>query len=209
MSTPIFKAKLAGAALLLAGCDGALPGLDALDVTRRAPERIELPDGLVVAGARGWCVDTDTTRASGEAAVVVLGSCAAIAGNALAPRPAVPGVVTVSVERTVGDIPPASDLEAFFATEAGRAALARDGRADSVRILETRREGDLLFVHAQDASAGAVPGVAEDYWRALFDMDGRFVSVSLVGLSSKPIDRSDGIATLEAQVDELKSANDT
>lgn len=207
MSTRTSKALLLLAALAVAGCDGALPAFDGLNVTRRAPERIALPGGVVVAGAKGWCVDGDTTRASGDAAVVVLGSCAAIAGNAFAPRPKVPGVVTVSIERAVGAIPPASDLEAFFATDAGRAALARDGRAESVRILETRREDGLLFVHAEDRSAGSVPGVSTDFWRALFVMDGRFVSVSLVGLTAKPIARRDGLATLEAQVDELKTAN--
>ncbi len=177
------------------------------NVTRSAPEGIELPDGLVVLGPRGWCVDTRTTRTDGETSVVVLGSCAAIAGNAFAPSPDVPGVVTVSVENEPGAVPPPDLLESFVGSEAGRSALARDGSAASVQILETRRNGELLLIHVSDSSKPNVPGAAFEYWRALFGLDGRFVTVSLMGLSERPIDEASGFATLEAQIDRLKSAN--
>ena len=199
-STWISKATLLAGVLALAGCD------QAMNVTRSAPQQVRLADGLVVAGARGWCVDQETTQASADAAVVVLGSCAAIAGNPIAPRPDVPGVVTVSVDGVEDGVPRAEALEQFFSTAFGRAALARDGRPDSVTILETRRQGDLLFLHAEDKSADSAQ--AEDYWRALFGVNGRFVTVSLVGLSDQPIPRDKGLSTLAAQVRRLKSAND-
>jgi hypothetical protein len=169
---------------------------------------VKLSDGLIVAGAHGWCVDRKTTRSSGAASVVVFGSCAAIAGNARAPSPAFPGVVTVLVDGLAETAPPAALLEQFFASNAGRAALARDGRADSVTIIETYREGELLFLHAEDRSAGRLPDESGEYWRALFDMNGRFVTVSLVGLANRPIPRAAGLAALTAQIDQLKNAND-
>lgn len=195
------KALLAGAVLALSACDG---GFELGGVTRKAPERIRLADGMVVAGADGWCIDTSTSRARADTAVVVLGSCAAIAGNALAPRPDVPGVVTVSVDSD-GVGPGAEELEGFFNTEAGRAALARDGRAESVEILETRREADLLYLRSADQSAA--PGTARETWRALFDLDGNFVSVSLFGLVGDPINRDEGLETVSRQVSELRAAN--
>lgn len=195
------KAVLVGAFFALSACDG---GFELGGVTRKAPERIQLADGMVVAGADGWCVDTSTSRADGDTAVVVLGSCAAIARNALAARPDVPGVVTVSVD-SAGAPPSADALETFFATDAGRAALARDGRAQSVEILETQREDGLLYLRTADQSAA--PGTAPETWRALFDLDGHFVSVSLYGLIGNPIDRDDGMETLTRQVDELRAAN--
>lgn len=201
MSTPISRLCLLAAVFGLAACDGGF------NVTRSAPERIELPDGLVVSGPRGWCVDTRTTRTDGETSVVVLGSCAAIAGNALGPRPEVPGLVTVSIENDAGDVPPADLLQNFVASEAGRAALARDGSAASVVILESRRAGELLLIHVEDRSIHHVPGVAPEYWRALFDLDGRFVTVSLMGLNESPIDEASGFAALEAQVVRLKLVN--
>ncbi len=152
----------------LSGCEGGF------NITRTAPEQIKLPDGLVVAGARGWCVDQATTRTRGDAAVVVLGSCAAIAQNAALPRPLVPGVVTVSVEEAAAGVPPTETLEAFLVTETGRAALARDGRASSVDILETRRSGETLYLHAVDRAAGRKP------WRKII---GARFSISTVGSS--------------------------
>ena len=50
-------------------------------------------------------------------------------------------------------------------------------------------------------------GVAQDYWRALFGLDGRFVSVSLVGLDGQPIESLEGFETLAAQVDRIRRAN--
>lgn len=207
MSTPISRLLLLAGALALAACDTGFDGLGEFNVTRSAPERIELPDGLVVGGTRGWCVDTRTTRTDGETSVVVLGSCAAIAGNAFAPKPEVPGVVTVSVENTAGDVPPADLLQGFLTSDAGRAALARDGSAASVEILDSRRTDDLVFVHVADRSIRPASGAAQDYWRALFGLDGRFVTVSLVELRDKPIDAPSGFETLAAQVDRIRSAN--
>lgn len=207
MSTPISRFGVAASVLLLAACEGGLQGFEGFNVTRSAPERIELPDGLVVSGTRGWCVDTRTTRTDGETSVVVLGSCAAIARNAFAPRPDVPGVVTVSVESEAGDVPPVDILQGFLTSEPGRAALAHDGSAASVQILESRRSEDLLFLHVADRSSGRVPGASQDYWRALFNLDGRFVTVSLVGLIERPIEDPAGFETLVAQVDSIKSAN--
>lgn len=207
MSTPISKLFLLAAVFGLAACDGGLSGFEGFNVTRSAPERIELPDGLVVSGTRGWCVDTRTTRTDGETSVVVLGSCAAIAQNAFAPRPEVPGVVTVSVENRGGDLPPAEVLQEFLTSESGKAALARDGSAGSVQILEARRGEDLLLLHLEDRSIRPVPGVSQDYWRAIFGLGGRFVTVSLVELDGRPIEVPEGFQTLTAQVERIRTTN--
>ena len=204
MFTRTCKWFCALSALLLAGCDGAFDGFN---VTRTAPERIELPDGLVVSGSHGWCVDTETTQTAAETSVVVLGSCAAIANNARAPRPDVPGVVTVSVDSSGGAVPSVRQLDDFLSSEGGRAALARDGSAESVRILERRREDNMLVVRVVDRSLPAAAGAAADYWRALFGIGGRFVTVSLTGSRERPIDSADGYETLVAQVGEIRASN--
>ncbi len=200
MSTWTCKSAALLAALTLTACAGGF------NVTRKAPETVRLPSGVVVAGTRGWCVDQTTTRSGSDASVVVMGSCAAIARNALLPQPGVPAVMTVSVDNDASGTAPADVLDAFFATSQGRAALARDGRASSVQILETRQADDALFLHAIDRS-GLPADAAEDYWRAIFDLGGRFVSVSLVGLSDDPITREDGLRTLRRQVNRLRAAN--
>ena len=201
MSTLISKLAIAAVVLGLAACD------EGINVTRAAPERIKLPDGLVVSGTPGWCIDTRTTRTNGDTSVVVLGSCAAIAGNALAPRPEVPGVVTVSVENRPGEVPPTSILQNFVASDAGRAALARDGSPESVDILDSRSVDDLLLILVEDRSIRRTAGAARDFWRALFGFDGRFVTISLVGMSDRPIESPAGFETLEAQVDQIRVEN--
>lgn len=187
------------ALLLLAACDGGL------GLTRNAPSQIELPDGTVVAGASGWCIDETTSRAGGATSVVVLGSCAAIGRQPAAPRPSVPGVVTVSVETEPGSLPDGETLRKFFVSDDGRAALARDGQPESVAILETRLEDDLLYLHAADASAA--PGASNEIWRALFGLGGRFVVVSFYSRLEDAIESEDGLNTLAAQVARLRAAN--
>ena len=198
---PTFKGLAAAALVALAGCSNPMA------VTRAAPSEIALPDGTVIAGASGWCIDPSVSRPTDETAVVVLGSCAAIGQNALAPAPDVPGVVTVSVEKPGAVAPTPEQLESFFVSETGRAALARDGKASSVEILETRTDEDRLILYTADQSA--LPGASPRTWRALFDLGGRFVSVSLYGLEDQPFEPDDGRAALEAQVDQLISANAT
>ena len=196
--------RVIAAALICAALSGC--SSNPFAVSRAAPTSIELPDGMVVTGASGWCVDPSVSRPSGDTAVVVLGSCAAIGQNALAPRPDVPGVVTVSVEREGAGAPTPAELESFFVSETGRAALARDGRAESVEILETRTENNHLILHTEDRKP--LPGASPRTWRALFALGGRFVSVTLYGLLDEPFDPDDGLATLEAQVARLIAAND-
>ena len=197
------KVIFVGAILALSGCNG---GLELGGVTRSAPEQILLANGTVVAGAEGWCVDTATSSATGDTSVVVLGSCAAIARNSLAPRPDVAGVFTVSIDSEQGTSPTPEDLKAFFATKTGRAALARNGSAESVKVLETWVQDDQLYLRAVDQSAAS--GTDSEIWRALFDLRGQSISVSLFGSADRPISRDEGLATLEAQVDRLLSAND-
>lgn len=198
---PTFKTWAIAGLLALPGCTDAVFE----NPTRAAPSQIELPDGMIVAGANGWCVDPSVSRSTGDTSVVVLGSCAAIGQDAAAPRPDVPGVVTVSVEQASSSAPSPAELEDFFVSDQGRAALARDGQSGSVDILESRTGDDRYIMHTEDRSA--LPGASPMTWRALFDLGGRFVSVSLYGLRDQPIDPEDGLATLEAQVDELIAAN--
>ena len=197
---PTSKAWAVLGLLALAGCSESFN-----NPTRAAPSQIELPDGMIVAGANGWCIDPDVSRAKGDTAVVVLGSCAAIGQNAFAPRPDVPGIVTVSVEQGAASAPSPAELEDFFVSDQGRAALARDGQSESVDILQSYASEDRFVIHTVDRSA--LPNASPLTWRALFGLDGRFVSVSLYSSQEQPIEPKDGLATLEAQVDELIAVN--
>lgn len=206
MSTWTFKAVVAGFVLSLAGCEGGFD-IGGLGVSRAAPDQVSLPDGMVVSGADGWCVDLSSSQSRGETSFVVFGSCAAIAKDADAPRPSVPGVMTVSVEAIGLEAPPADALEAFFETDDGLAVLARDGNADNVRLLESKRDGERLYLHAEDQTP--VPGAADDYWRALFGLNGRLVSVTFLGISGRDVTSAEGLFILQSQIEQLIAANTT
>ncbi|QMU57216.1 MAG: hypothetical protein GKR98_02750 [Boseongicola sp.] len=195
-----FKACLIAAGLVLAACT---PGSNP---TSSAPTAIKISGGLVIAGAKGWCIDGQTSRTTGPAAVVVLGSCASLSGNAFLPRAPVPGIVTVSVDsRITGGLLPGT-LKTLLLTDAGRAALARDGQSQSVKILETQTLDDALYVHLTDSSK-LPKNTATDYWRALFDIGGRLVSVSLSGTAQNAIARDKGLLVLQGQIARLRAAN--
>ena len=95
----------------------------------------------------------------------------------------------------------------FFTSEPGRAALARDGNTGSVRILDTRSKGNAFYIHLRDTSENNNQGISQDYWRGLFDVRGRIVTVSVVGFERKPMSSAVGLATLDAFAKRIRAEN--
>ena len=202
-SKPTRFLLLALASVTLSGC------LSGAEVTRRAPEKVAVADrSVIVAGPPGYCVETAATRETGTGAFVLLGSCASIEGSPRAPRPSVPAVLTASVAAEgAGVAPSPDDLAAFFRSDAGRAALARDGQAGSVRVLDVRKTAEALYIHASDSSDGSVAGLAQDYWRGVFSLGGRLVTVTVVGFADSPLGETVGLATLDAFAARIQAEN--
>jgi len=98
-------------------------------------------------------------------------------------------------------------LAVFFKSEDGRAALSRDGRASTVEVTETVGKDGVFYIHAKDSSEDTLQGAGDEYWRALFDLKGRIVSASVVGLEAKPISSKIAFDTLELFVARIKAAN--
>ena len=199
---------LFGIPLLLAGC------LSAPDVTQRqfnihrsAPDTISVADNsVIVGGPPGYCIDKGGSRLGGETAFVLLGSCASIARNPAADAPVVPGLLTASVSRDsrteekIGLVA----LESYVVSANGKAALARDGQASSVAILNTIHANEALFIHLRDKSANPTPGLEETYWRGLFDLNGRLITVSVVSFSVQPLSAEQGFDTLSAFLSRIR-----
>ena len=198
---PDRRAFLIWAMGLLAACEGGPDvGMGAV-VFARAPASITVASkSIVIAGPRGYCIDRSATRDSASGAFVLLGSCASIANNARAAAPRIPGVLTASVsDRSSADISASLDeLEAFFNSTLGRAALARDGQAGSITILSTRRRNGAFYLHVRDDSENRVVSLAPIYWRGLFDVRGRIVTVTVTGFKERPMSAAVGFATLNA-----------
>ena len=205
MSTWTSRLTVFGAVVALAGCGAPV------DVARLAPETVLVAENVVVAGPPGYCIDAGAVRETGSAAFVLLGSCASLSGDGIRAMPDAPGVLTVLVSPAGGGavFSAASEqqLQRFFSSDEGRIALSADGRAESVEVLETRSEGGLLFVRARDLSGERPAGVAEDYWRALLDLNGHLVTATVIGFEARPLEPGDGLRTLAALTERLRREN--
>lgn len=198
-------------ALLLTGCmEGGGAGL----VSRLSSpvDRISVADNMVtVAGPQGYCVDRSATRAGVQPAFVMMASCAAVSRNTDAPVPQVPALLTATVANQVAPVPASevdsAQYQAFFNSTAGRAVLARDGRAESVEILDMFRRSDVFYIHASDHSTAAETNLREDYWRAIFDVNGRTVSASIFAFRNRPISDDAGLNTLNEFASRIRAAS--
>lgn len=204
MSTWISRAAVFGL-FVTAGCGGGV------DVARLAPESVVVAQNVRVAGPPGYCVDPAALRETGGASFVLLGSCASLSRGGLSAQPAMPGVLTVLVAGEGGGsaLSQASEaqLRRFFESAEGRAALAPDGRAESVEVIETRAEAGQVYVRARDLSGDLPADVTDEYWRALIDLNGRLVTATVIGFEERPLAPQDGLRTLAALTNRLLRDN--
>lgn len=199
----IFKRSIALAALVgLAGCLAA-PVVSKQDTSYAfGTQTITVAnDSIVIAGPKGYCVDKSASRLRGQTAFVLLGGCAVLSGDDHDEIPSFPGILTASVDqRGIGAATPETldQLAKFVSTEAGRAVLARDGRAESVTVLGVLRDNNAVLIHLQDQSGFQIPGIEATYWRGLFELNGRLITASVLGFKDHPLPAREGLATLQA-----------
>lgn len=197
MSTWINKTagRRAGAVLLglaLAGCQPVknLPILSLLP----ANEPLLIYDGDIrVTGPRHYCPDRSSLQETDNTAVVLLGRCSALSE-------APPAVVTVSVgaRGSAGVLEgEGAALAAYLLSDAGRASLSRNNRADEIDIRAARMEDGVFLVQVDDRRQGR-------YWRGMLPVAGYLVSVTATGPSLAP---EAGLELVQQTARALQSAN--
>ncbi len=198
---PISRALALVACLGLAACEGGFGpgGVQSLAVAGGA---------VTVAGPRVYCVDRRLTRDGPAEAFVVMGSCAALTRGGAQPVGA-PSVLTATVAPTPGaTLPPPAELERFLRSEAGRAALARNGQPGNVRILQTQARDGILYLYIRDTSAAAEgPPTDPAYWRAVLVLNGRLVTATVLAFADQPLSADRGFRKLGDFVARLRAAN--
>jgi hypothetical protein len=167
---------------------------------------------VAISGPRGYCVDPKGTRSDATRGFVLLGSCAALSGSAFSAGPPNPAVLTASVlgsgfagGEPIGAVLP--EMALFFKSTPGRAALSRSGKAATVEVLEMTRDAETLFIRLKDTSAMAGASVEPEYWRAVLSVRGRIVTLSVLGLASRPLSSSAKRRTLDAFVERVRKVN--
>ena len=200
---------------LLSACGTGTEGVSRLGfaLPKPAPKQIRVAGkAVVIAGPKGFCIDPTEIRDESDSAFVLLGSCAAIANARGKPRPKVPAILTATVSRKTTSAPIADSMQmlaSFFKSEPGRTALSRDGHANTVEVIETLGKDGVFFIHARDSSTDTLAGAGDEYWRALFDVNGRIISASVFGLQERPIPSSAGFDVLEDFANRIRAENAT
>lgn len=211
MSTPI--SRTAGAALvalaLLGGCDGT-EGLSGQALgLRNAPVLALRVSGreVVVQGPPGYCVDQATAEDRTSGSFVMLGNCAILRGEGDSPD--IPAVLTalVSAPSDPPQRPTPAQMEQFFRSPDGRAALAHDGVPGSVTVLDTRGDGDVLYLTVRDSSRREVEELGEMSWRAVLPLKDRLVALGVSAHAGRPIQPAEARKTLRAFVAAMQAVN--
>lgn len=181
---------LAAALFALAGCEAGLG-----DRIRS----IAILDGAVTAAApAGYCISPGAGMRGDDSAVILMGRCSGAASAT-----ATPAIITLSVgpAGSAGVMAGGGEaLAAYFQSEAGRAALSREGRAEDVRVLAAAGTDTTFVLHVADNTTG-------EYWRAFRGLRGRLATVSVTGSLDAPLTSDQSRSLLDATVSALDSAN--
>jgi hypothetical protein len=191
---------------LLAACAGGV-GYGGADRARVSVAGVP----VTVAAPKGFCVDPQGTT-SGDAGAFVLVSDCGLLGLGEGASPPVGAVMTASISAnpslvSEGGETTLDDLEAFLGTPRGLAVVGRSGDANRTRVLQTTRNGDVLFVLVEDRGQQPLPGVEPRFWRAFMTVNGRLAALSIQGFQgASPSDR-DALRHLAAFASSIRVNN--
>ena len=186
-------------------------GLSNLFGARPASEVTVTQNRVRIAGPEGYCVDPTGTQDSPATGFVLLGNCAAIPRSLRSQQPANPAILTASVGDNPGD-PVATrlaEMDSYLRSAQGRSALSRSGDADTVVVLDSFAQNDILYIRARDTSVADDPDVSSDYWRAIFDTSNALVTLSVIGTRSNQLPPQTGLQTLEGFTQVVRELNGT
>lgn len=198
--------------LAIAGCgDDVRTDAENARAHRSAPQRIAVGDGnVIIAGPQGYCVDLGGTRHGPETAFVLMGNCAALIGDNTAPQPWIQALLAASIAKyspraqIMGD---AEQLDRFFRSPQGRAALSRAGRAEDIEILDSFARDGTYFLRVRDSSGPEKTGLDAEHWRAVMIVNEHLVSLSVMPLASSGDTPQAGLTVVSQFAASVRGAN--
>lgn len=199
-------AALSAGALMLCGCVGTGEQITASAAEFDADTKVVTVAGqkVTLGRAANYCFNDRQSKIATSGAFVVMAPCDPEDEGSTAK-----GLILVNVlaERDIMDAIEAQDLEAYFQSETGRAALSRKGKAENLTVLGTMYDDGVYYVHAQDADGPIIPDTTDDQWRVFMVVADRLVSVSVVNFLDDRM--ADGLvfAHMESIARRIKSLN--
>lgn len=185
---------------------------DSAASARPVPRALSLLNGgIVIAAPAGYCIDMTVLRSEVDNAFVLLVGCAGLEGKGQQARQTavLTATVTVPAAPAAPLAPTFPAMATFLQSEPGRAALSRVGNARTVRVVSVSAADDVLYVRAADAAAQAWgQPVEQDYWRAIFETKGKYVTLTALGLKDQPLGATEKRRLLEAFVRAVRRANE-
>jgi hypothetical protein len=159
---------------------------------------------VVLGRAANYCFNDKQSRLTISGAFVVMVPCDPFDEGSTAK-----GLILVNVlaEQGIMDAIKSRDLEAYFQSDAGRAALSRKGNADNLTVLGTMHEDSIYYVHTQDADGPIIPDTTDDQWRVFMVVADRLVSVSVVNFLDDKMSEGMVFAHMESIARRIKSLN--
>lgn len=194
-------------AALLCGCVDA----NNFGISASASELPQDTKVVTVAGqavtlgrAAGYCFNDKQSGASDTGMFVVMGPCDTTASSNTAK-----GLVIINVLAKPGiqAAIASHDLESYFQSEKGRAALGRKGKADRVKILGTMEEKGIYYVHTRDADGPVIPDTTAEQWRVFFVVSDRLVTVSVINFVDSLMPNGLVFAQMEEIARRIQSLN--
>ncbi|WP_417258304.1 hypothetical protein [Celeribacter sp.] len=174
---------------MLCGCQIALPSLPDLAGAAGTSSVTLSQSGITLRPPKGYCVDTKSLRDTSDSGFALMANCKALKGRRISPDDPAIAVLTASISAPVsGDA--AVDpkiLAEFFATDTGRAALARSGDASKVTVLDSFAQADAYYLHALDRSPNPIGNLSPEYWRTITMIKGRIVTLTVTPFTAYPL----------------------
>lgn len=211
---------------LLAGCFGGAKPDDVRNsplFSKRAPsapsdlvqKRTVMSGAVTIAAPKGYCVDVSSLRDQASGAFVPFGACAALTRNPADPSPKKPAFLVASVSPMPQGVVSSADAaaplmeqaRAFLESAAGRAALSRSGKADTVEILDLKTASGVVKVLTRDSSPNRPKTLSDMTWRAFLPLGDTLVVASVTGFTDHPINRRNGLSQLNGFVGAVAAAN--
>ncbi|MEJ6708573.1 MAG: hypothetical protein QNK92_07210 [Amylibacter sp.] len=206
-----YVARIAAVSVFALGLSGCIEASDLTPVSAStadvsADTKVVNVNGTAVTLGRtlGYCFNERQSKITTTGAFVVLAPCDPLDEGSTAK-----GMILVNVldEDGITAATKSRDLEAYFQSKKGRAALSRRGNADKVTVLGTMEDNGIYYVHTRDGDGPVIPDTTDDQWRVFFVVADRLVSVSVVNFVDDQM--TDGLvfSYAEAVAKRIKSLN--